>query len=825
MSEPGQNLQGSPPPQSSLLPWPESDKPRHAVLPNDWERFPHPEELEYLPDGPQTPYELRQIVKRSLNRHESESSKFPQIKPKIQKPEAQSALAPRPLEGTPERHHRDSLASADSWETCRGGTEIPSAATVDATLVPSPLNVLSPKPRELKPKSSFLASKLERLGAKIEKPEPTPSRRSSRNSEQQTSVATGYVLCKTRNEQRLILDSECVSCLEDLPKSDLTPLSCTHSYCKPCLTTLITIAMQTESLFPPKCCLTEIPLKTVLYALDNEQRSSFKQKAAEWAQPTEKRWYCPEPKCAKWIAPSKMNRSWTTCLICPHCQTSICRTCRGLAHGQDTNCPQDFGLNAMLDIAEREGWRRCYNCRSLVEKTSGCRHMTCTCKAQFCYTCGSRWKTCGCTEVDQVRREEVLRERRRALDSEARREEEEIARAIAEVEAAERREAQEREAAERKMEEERQREEEELRRLEELRIAEEEQRRKDEEAAERKKIEVIKSSIEERTSTLAKMLVELVQFQQMALISRHEDMTQNIKKDSDTRLARKEKDYESQKQKLMTNIEKRSKLLKQKHDAETYTTTSRHEEEEDAMFMQVQLHLRGKPNRETREKTMVEGLTRSHKDELARLIGRQTGESIDLREVATMEAKGLEHGHRAQFEEIKNMTEVKIADLDRAIMAERHRFEAVTHRRHALLEEMRKDLLETMGESNLLEEWEALPFPEAAPTTNVSKGRRDLPTPPASPDKAKKILATTVRTDLVSSAAPRAKPPKPSLFISTVMTETTSTTPQLSLNPQRRAPIVDKFCRWSFLGGLGKKEHLDEQTFKSMLRRTVGDAF
>jgi hypothetical protein len=535
--------------------------------------------------------------------------------------------------------------------------------------------------------------------------------------------------------------------------------------------------------------------------------------------------------------------------MCPHCRTSICRTCRGLAHAEDTNCPQDFGLNAMLDIAEREGWRRCYSCRSLVEKASGCRHMTCTCKAQFCYTCGSKWKTCGCTEVDQVRREEDLRERRRTLDAEARREEEEIARAIAEVEAAERREAQEREAAERKREEERLREEEELRRLEELRIAEEEQRRKDEEEAEQRRIETIKSSIEERASSLAKMLVELVQFQQMALISRHEDTTQNIKKDSETRLARRQKDYESQKQKLMINIEKRSKLLKQKHTTETYSTTSRHEEEEDAMFMQVQLHLRGKPNRETREKAMLESLTQSHKDELARLIGRQTGESADLREVATMEAKGLEHGHRAGFEQIKNMTDVKIADLDRAITAERHWFEAVTHRRHALLEELRKDLLETMGKSSLLEEWEALPFPVAAPILSISKGRRDLPTPPASPETAEKIIAVTVSTDPVASAAPRAKPPKPSLFISTVMTEahsagvessqsvweaeshlskqsgTTSTTSRHSPNPHRRAAMMDRFSRWSFLGGGGKKAHLDEDTLKAMLRRTVGDAF
>src|ERR1700733_5800323 len=491
---------------------------------------------------------------------------------------------------------------------------------------------------------------------------------------------------------------ECASCLDDIPTSNVTLLSCTHSYCKPCFTTLITTAVQTESLFPPKCCLTEIPLKTVLSALDNEQRDNYKQKAAEWAQPPEKRWYCPEPKCAKWIAPSKIHHSRMSAQKCPHCRTKICGMCRGLGHEENTNCPQDFGMNAMLDLAETEGWRRCYNCRSLVEKTSGCRHMTCTCKAQFCYTCGSKWKTCGCTEVDQARREEQLRERRRGLDAEARREEEEIARAIAEVEAAEQREAEERRVAEQRREEERRREEEELRRLEELRLAAEERRRREEEEAERKRVETIRASIEERNTSLVKMLNELIQVQQMPLVSRHENAKRSIKQGSEERLVWRRKDYDSKKHKLMTNIEKRSKLLAQKHETQKYAVTTRHEEEEDAMFMQVQIHLRGKPNKETREKAMLGALTKSHKDEMECLVNNQTEEATALRRVAEMEARGLEHGHWAQLEKENNKRAVKLAELNQTITAERHWFEAVTDRRYVLLEELRKDLLWTMGE-------------------------------------------------------------------------------------------------------------------------------
>jgi hypothetical protein len=483
--------------------------------------------------------------------------------------------------------------------------------------------------------------------------------------------------------------------------------------------------------------------------------------------------------------------------------------------------------------------------------------MTCTCKAQFCYTCGSKWRTCGCTEVDQARREEELRERRRAVDAEAHREEEEITRAIAEVEAAERREAQEREAAERRREEERQREEEELRRLEELRLAEEEQRRRGEEEAEQKRIEVIKSSIEERTSSLAKMLMELVQIQQMALTSRHEKAFQTIQTDLETLLASRQNDYERQKQKLLANIEKRSKLMKQKHDAATYATTSRHEGEEDDVFMQVQIHLRGKPNREAREKAMLETLARSHGDELARLADRQTVEATNLRDAAAMEAKGLEHGHCAQVGKIKNTSQLKMVDLNRAMMAERHWFEAVTRRRHALLQDLRNDLLRTMGESTLLEEWDALPFPvteqrlsafvsgqnvlnHSTRTSNASL------TPPSSPDTAETIPVLSVTKDQKSSA----NPPKPTVFMSAVVTEShtaneessqsiweaqshlsrqsgaTSTTSRLILTLGRRNGFkADKFStRWSPLYGRGKKQQVDEEGLKAMLRQTIGDA-
>ena len=64
------------------------------------------------------------------------------------------------------------------------------------------------------------------------------------------------------------------------------------------------------------------------------------------------------------------------------------------------------------------------------------------------YTCGAKWRTCACTEADQVRREEELAAGLAQFQADQRAEEEEIRAAIAAVEEAERQLRKEREAEE-----------------------------------------------------------------------------------------------------------------------------------------------------------------------------------------------------------------------------------------------------------------------------------------------------------------------------------------------------------------------------------------
>jgi hypothetical protein len=106
--------------------------------------------------------------------------------------------------------------------------------------------------------------------------------------ELERSISSRKAALKTEVE---VITSECTSCFEELPAADVVELSCSHSYCRPCLATLIMTALQNEAAFPPKCCLTEIPPEMIVNALDSKQRTLYKEKSAEYSIPANRRWY------------------------------------------------------------------------------------------------------------------------------------------------------------------------------------------------------------------------------------------------------------------------------------------------------------------------------------------------------------------------------------------------------------------------------------------------------------------------------------------------------------------------------------------------------
>ena len=169
----------------------------------------------------------------------------------------------------------------------------------------------------------------------------------------------------------------------------------------------------------------------------------------QFSTPWEARIFCSSPACGEFIPPrSKIDPKHPFEVVCRRCKTKACLICKRAAHAFGQDCPADWELDAVLQMGEKSGWRRCYKCRTLVELTQGCSHITCRCKAQFCYICGAVWDPAvGCPNYcngeEELERRRLEEQARLALEEaeKAKKEEEER------IEAAERAEAEKRTAA------------------------------------------------------------------------------------------------------------------------------------------------------------------------------------------------------------------------------------------------------------------------------------------------------------------------------------------------------------------------------------------
>ncbi|CAC9890602.1 unnamed protein product [Aureobasidium pullulans] len=146
-----------------------------------------------------------------------------------------------------------------------------------------------------------------------------------------------------------------------------------HFFCFECLANFFEYTIGDESLYPPKCCDTEISLDNVKKLLDDKLVARYEKKKIEYDTEPTKRTYCHGPKCNTFIPESSIENDVATC---SDCGKLTCTICKEKAHRGD--CPKDEDTQSLLDMAEKEGWQRCYNtkCHRVVALTIGCNHIT-----------------------------------------------------------------------------------------------------------------------------------------------------------------------------------------------------------------------------------------------------------------------------------------------------------------------------------------------------------------------------------------------------------------------------------------------------------------
>ncbi|MDP2439810.1 MAG: IBR domain-containing protein [archaeon] len=179
-------------------------------------------------------------------------------------------------------------------------------------------------------------------------------------------------------------DQMCPICYLELSASELIPLSgCgRHFYCAECLgghlTALINDAKVSNILCPAPMCLAACTEPDVRSLVAPEVYDRYLQfLLLDMLNQMDPVW-CPN--CHGPILPSEGTcPAPSSLIICPSCQEYICSTCKQPYH-PDTTCTGEQVIDPAVKnwlVQQGTACKECPNCFFLVQKTSGCNHMSC----------------------------------------------------------------------------------------------------------------------------------------------------------------------------------------------------------------------------------------------------------------------------------------------------------------------------------------------------------------------------------------------------------------------------------------------------------------
>lgn len=245
---------------------------------------------------------------------------------------------------------------------------------------------------------------------------------------QLAQVAIGIVSSPSKGDGSL---ENCSICCEDKPSPMMITMKCSHKFCSHCMKTYVDGKVQSSQV-PIRCP----QLRCKYFISTTECRSflpvtcfeSLERALAEANVLNSEKIYCPFPNCSVLLDPreclsaraSSSSQSDNSCVECPVCQRFICVDC-GVPWHSSMSCEEyqslpleerDAGDITLHRLAQNKRWRRCQQCRRMIELTQGCYHMTCWCGHEFCYSCGAEYRdglqTCQCAFWDEENSEDLM---------------------------------------------------------------------------------------------------------------------------------------------------------------------------------------------------------------------------------------------------------------------------------------------------------------------------------------------------------------------------------------------------------------------------------
>ncbi|KAL8366504.1 hypothetical protein RB595_005004 [Gaeumannomyces hyphopodioides] len=197
--------------------------------------------------------------------------------------------------------------------------------------------------------------------------------------------------------------TDCCVCWTEAEDAMETP--CGHTYCGGCFVDLCNEeapadgnsagSLQIVCVGDSDTCKKALPLPALKEHLSSAQLEKALQDAFALhvrQHPQDFR-FCPTPDCGRVYRVHNVGAADAEPVVftCPACIESTCTACHGNAH-QGYTCAEfrDLGAGghgALARAKAKLGIRDCPRCKTPIEKTEGCNHMTCPCGAHICWKC------------------------------------------------------------------------------------------------------------------------------------------------------------------------------------------------------------------------------------------------------------------------------------------------------------------------------------------------------------------------------------------------------------------------------------------------------
>ncbi|KAI5782617.1 hypothetical protein EDC01DRAFT_619061, partial [Geopyxis carbonaria] len=181
----------------------------------------------------------------------------------------------------------------------------------------------------------------------------------------------------------------CEICTDEVSQFQVVELRCNHTFCLSCLAEMFKRAITSADNYPPRCC-EPIPISYATEALTATELETFFEVDRKLKANNSTTVYCFRESCGRPLPSHHIEGRIGVCL---DCNELTCAMCTKKYHG-DAWCQDDPDAQALIEVAKKNRWQRCYQCWRIVELKHGCYHITCRCHAQFCYVCGTKWKRC-----------------------------------------------------------------------------------------------------------------------------------------------------------------------------------------------------------------------------------------------------------------------------------------------------------------------------------------------------------------------------------------------------------------------------------------------